>query len=209
MAVRLGPNSISIVLETCLADSSRYNVLSMADFKAMTDETFSERHSTLNKTEETSLRDERSHESRRKLQLLSAGDLVLGIFDDEIATIDEWRRPTPLPHAPPAVLGVVSIQGRMLTVLDPLNLFGETTAPLGLPTRLLVALRGDEQIALAVEKKGETVDLEMKDIQPPAEPAIRVVGGTFHYGDNLVKVIQVKGLFPAALRGRQRRRRRF
>ncbi len=49
----------------------------------------------------------------------------------------------------------------------------------------------------------------MNDIQPPSEPAIRAVGGTFHYGDQLVNVIQVKGLFPAALRGRERRRRRF
>jgi purine-binding chemotaxis protein CheW len=84
---------------------------------------------------------------------------VLGIFEDEIATIAEWRRPTPLPHAPPEVLGVVSIQGRMLTVLDPLSLFGETTTLLGFSPGILVALLGDEQIALAIETKGETLDL--------------------------------------------------
>ncbi len=134
---------------------------------------------------------------------------MLGIFEDEIAAIAEWRRPTPLPHAPPAVLGVVSIQGRMLTVLDPLNLFAETTTRLGFPPGLLAALRGDEQIALAIENTGETLDLAMKDIQPPSDPANRAVSGTFHYGEQLVNVIQVKGLFQAALRGRERRRRRF
>lgn len=180
----------------------------------MNDETPSGRHPTLNNTREAgSFRDdalrERQPQTTRKLQLLSVGPLVLGIFEDEIATIAEWRRPTPLPHAPPAALGVVSIQGRMLTVLDPLNLFGETTTRLGFPPGILVALRGDEQIALAIENTGETLDLAMKDIQPPSEPAIRAVGGTFHYGDQLVNVIQVKGLFPAALRGRERRRRRF
>ncbi len=180
----------------------------------MNDETPNGRHPTLNNTREaSSFRDdglsEHQPQTTRKLQLMSAGPLLLGIFEDEIATIAEWRRPTPLPHAPPAVLGVVSIQGRILTALDPLNLFGETTTRLGLPAGLLVALRGDEQIALATENRGAILDLAIKDVQPPSEPANRAVSGIFHYGDHLVNVIQVKGLFPAALRGRERRRRRF
>jgi chemotaxis signal transduction protein len=180
----------------------------------MSNETPSERHPTpIDTREVASFRDDASRERRpqapRKLQVLSVGPLVLGIFEDEIATIAEWRRPTPLPHAPPAVLGVVSIEARMLTVLDPLNLFGETSTRLGFPPGLLVALRGDEQIALAIENTGETLDLAMTDLQPQPDPPNRAVAGIFHHGDQLVKVIQVKGLFPAALRGRERRRRRF
>ncbi len=180
----------------------------------MNDETSGGRHPTLNYTieagsfREDALR-ERQPQATRKLQVVSVGSLVLGIFEDEIATIAEWRRPTPLPHAPPAVLGVVSIQARMLTVMDPLNLFAETSTRLGFPPGLLVALRGDEQIALAIEKTGETLELAMKDIQPSPDPGNRAVAGIYHHGDQLVKLIQVSGLFPAALRGRERRRRRF
>ena len=112
-------------------------------------------------------------------------------------------------QAPAAVMGVVSIQGRMLTVLDPLSLFGETTTRLGFAPGLLVAFRGDEQIGLAIETTGETIDLAMEDIQPPSDPANRALGGIIQYADQLVNVIKVKGLFPAALRGRERRRRRF
>ena len=115
---------------------------------------------------------------------------------------------TPLPHAPSAVLGVVSIQGRMLTVLDPLNLFSESPSRPGFPPGILVALRGDEQIALAIENTGKVFDLAMKDIQPPPDLANRAVVGTFRAGEQVVTVIEVKGLFPA-LRGRERRRRRF
>ncbi len=124
-------------------------------------------------------------QTTRKLQLLSVGTLVLGVFEDEIATIAEWRRPTPLPQPPPAVLGVVSIQGRMLTVLDPVSLFGETTTRLGFPPGLLVALRGDEQIALAVESRGDTLDLAMQDIQP-SDLANSALGGTIQYREGLV-----------------------
>jgi len=180
----------------------------------MNDETSGGRNPTLNNIPEAgSFRGDglRQHKTQttRKLQLLSVGPLVLGIFEDEIATIADWRRPTPLPQAPPAVLGVVSIQGRMLTVLDPLSLFGETTPGLGFSSGLLVALRGDEQIGLAIESAGETLELAMEDIQPPSDPANRALGGIIQYCDQVVNVIQVEGLFPAALRGRERRRRRF
>ena len=144
----------------------------------------------------------------RKLQLMYVGPLALGIFEDEIATIAEWRQPTPLPQAPPAVLGVVSIEGRMLTVLDPLTLFGETKL-LKFPPGLLVALRGDEQIGLAIEAKGGMLDLLAEDIHPPADTANQALRGTIQHRDQIVNVIEVKGLFLAALRGHERRRRRF
>ena len=148
-------------------------------------------------------------QTARKLQLLSVGSLVLGVFEDEIATIAEWRKPTPLPYGSPGVLGVVSIQGRMLTVLDLLPLLGETANGDGASRGFLVALRGDEQIALTVEEKGETLELATTDLRPPSEPASRVVYATFSYRGQLIKVIDVKELFPSALRERQRRRRRF
>lgn len=197
-----------------LTEPSRYNALVVrAPAKSMIDETSNERPSTLITRETGSIRQDSSRERQaqttRKLQLLSVGPLVVGIFEDEIITIAEWRRPTPLPHAPAAVLGVVSIQGRMLTVLDPLILFAEESTRPEFSTRFLVALNGDEQIALAIESKGELLDLGMKDIQPPTNPGNRASGGTFHYGNLLVSVLQVQGLFPLALRGRERRHRRF
>ena len=179
----------------------------------MNDETSNTRQPTLMNTDRaSSFRREASEnepQTTRRLQLMYAGSLVLGIFEDEIATIAEWRRPTPLPHAPPAVLGVVSIQGRMLTALDPLNLFGQTTIRLLFPPGLLVGLRGDEQIAMAIEDKGAIIDLVSGDIEPSSEPANRALAGTFRYADEVVNLINVKGLFSAALRGRERRRRRF
>jgi purine-binding chemotaxis protein CheW len=148
-------------------------------------------------------------QTTRKLQLLSVGSLVLGVFEDEIATIAEWRKPTPLPHGPPAVLGVVSIQGRMLIVLDLLPLLGGTANSDSASRGFLVALRGDEQIALAVEEQAETLELTTTELQPPSEPASSAVYATFSYRDQLINVIDVKGLFPSVLQERQRRRRRF
>lgn len=140
------------------------------------------------------------------LQLFSAGSLKFAIFDEAIATITEWRPPTPLPHAPAAVLGVVSIQGRILTVLDPANLLASENG--SNPGRFIVALRGDEQLALAVSSKSDE-QLAGKALEPQAEGASQGVLGVLKHNEEEIRVLDVGQLFALAIRGRERRRRHF
>lgn len=140
------------------------------------------------------------------LQLFSAGSLKFAIFDDAIATVTEWRPPIPLPNAPAAVLGVVSIQGRILTVLDPANLLGSKNG--SAPGSFIVALRGDEQLALAVSSKSNE-QLAGRTLEPQPEGASQgVLGVIKHHGEE-ISVLDVEQLFALAIRGRERRRRHF
>jgi purine-binding chemotaxis protein CheW len=146
----------------------------------------------------------------RTVQLFRAGSSHFGIFTDEIATTIAWREPTPLPHAPKSVLGVVSVQGRMLTVLELTTLAAREKAASDttLAThRHIIALRGDEQLALAVEALGETVKIADGDLEP--RTAGTLVLGILHLEGDDINVLNVKELFPAAIQGRERRRRRF
>src|SRR6266550_8277671 len=115
--------------------------------------------------------DSENEESRsiRRMQLVRAGSLALGLFEDEIATIVEWRKPIPLPRAPKAVLGVVSVQGRMLTILNPLRLLGETAPDNGFSPSYIIALRGTEQLALAVEGVDQAIEVTRAEIESPGE----------------------------------------
>lgn len=143
----------------------------------------------------------------RTLQLLQTGSSQFGIFADEIAAIVAWREPTPLPHAPKAVLGVVSIQGRMLTVLDLAMLQGGEAGS-SEATHHLIALRGDEQLALAVNAVGETIQLGPVDLDAK-ETAGTLVLGVLHHEGAEINILNLKELFPTAIQGRERRRRRF
>jgi chemotaxis signal transduction protein len=154
----------------------------------------------------------------RKLQLVHAGGSQFGIFVDEISAIVSWQEPAPLPHAPGSVLGVVSIQGRMLTVLDLAALpLGEAVlATLVNDSRealeYLIALNGDEQLALAIEAAGEVVQLPNDSTASPLidqEATTTPVLGFLQRGDAQIKILNPKGLFPAAIQGRERRQRRF
>ena len=129
-------------------------------------------------------------EGYQRLLSFRVGARLFGVDESKVATVADWRQPTPLPHAPPAVMGIVSLQGRMLTVLDLRRLAGAESTD-NSPPQHVIALRGDEQLALAVDS---------------------VEGSIEAPGDNSgsqVEVINVSALFSLAIQGRERRQRRF
>ena len=145
----------------------------------------------------------------RKLQLFRAGSFHFGIFTNDIAAIVAWREPTPLPHAAKSVLGVVSVHGRMLTVLDLATLTGHEAASSDAPAQHLIALRGDEQLALAIERLGETIEIAENDFNAKRETGEPLVLGVLHREGAETNILNLKELFPTAIQGRERRRRRF
>ena len=148
----------------------------------------------------------------RTLRLFSRGPRHFGVFDDDVATIVDWREPAPLPHAPESVLGVVGIQGQMLTVLDLARLAdrdaGNETSHDNNPHRQIIALRGDEQLALAIDVLGETIEIPNQTFDPRPERNGLVLA-VFKNGETQISILNVKQLFPSAIQGRERRRRRF
>ena len=142
-----------------------------------------------------------------------AGEKVFAVFAEHVEGTAEARVPAALPNAPPAVLGVVCVRGRMLTVIDPIAVSGGETFgwPASLPS--IIALRGDEQLALAAQSCRDTITIAAGDIQPltPTNDEgfeSAVLGMTVHGGEEII-VLRVDNLFVAAVRRKERRRRRF
>jgi chemotaxis signal transduction protein len=144
----------------------------------------------------------------------TAGGRVFAVFADQVEGTAEAKLPALLPDAPPAVLGIVCVRGRMLTVLDPFALVtGEPTSwPESLPG--VIALSGDEQLAVAAQERLDTITVASTDIQPPTlsddeENGGGVTLGTALYGGEEITVLSVPRLFAAAMQRKERRRRRF
>jgi chemotaxis signal transduction protein len=142
-----------------------------------------------------------------------AGEKIFAVFADQVDGTAEARVPAALPNAPPAVLGVVCMRGRMLTVLDPVAvLTGEALEwPAGLPS--VIALLGDEQLALAAHGCRDTITIAAEDIQPlnrSNDDGIEsAVLGMARYAGEEITILKVDNLFAAAVRRKERRRRRF
>ena len=149
----------------------------------------------------------------RDLLLFVAGGRTFGVFSDQVESTAEAKRPTPLPLAPAAVLGVVYVRGRMLTLLDCAALSsGEAvTWPRAVPA--IISLRGDQQLALAADSLAGTITISSRDIEvsPDDEEARtgKAVAGILRHGGEKVTILDASQVFEAAVHRKERRRRRF
>jgi len=116
----------------------------------------------------------------RQRRTLHIGSKRVGVFEDDVFTVAQWREPAPLPFAPDAVLGIVAIESRMFTVLDIATQLG--AGPMA-PRAQIVALRGREQLALAVDHS--------------------------ELAQGNVELLDVSTLFATVMKGQERRRRNF
>lgn len=77
------------------------------------------------------------------------------LFAVPVATIREIVRPppiTPVPRAPPAILGIMSGRGRVVTVVDARRKMGLPETPVTGRSRILVTEQGTERIGLLVDE---------------------------------------------------------
>jgi chemotaxis signal transduction protein len=147
----------------------------------------------------------------RVLVVARRGPHRLAVFADEADGVSKFAPPAPLPFAPPAVVGVVAVRGRMRTLIDPLTLLprpadaAHASADDESTPTLALLLKGDEQLALAVEQVGQPVELPAESIAPPT-PAHHLIRGTVLLGDAEVVILDPARLFEAVMRGQERRR---
>jgi len=139
------------------------------------------------------------------LRPIQVGSMQLGVFENELLSIVEWRTPTPLPFAPETVLGVVCIEGRMMTVLDTAKLLNIDS----LSPKSIAALRGREQLALTIDAAEEVINVSAKDIHAPLESSPALIKGIMTRGQERLHLLALNELFATATRGHERRRRRF
>jgi chemotaxis signal transduction protein len=152
------------------------------------------------------------------LFVMRAGGRLFAIDAAEVEATAEGLSATPLPGAPEAVRGVVSLRGRVRTVLDPLRIVAardtsEATNAAGAGAtehhhaRFFVALKGDEQLALACDGAEEIIEVARPQLAPPTDARSPTLG-TFEHRGLTVSVLDPARLFEAAMQGTDRRRRR-
>jgi chemotaxis signal transduction protein len=144
-------------------------------------------------------------DATRPLRILHIGSVNLGVFEDQVLTITEFSTPAPLPFSPDSVLGIVSIEGRMVTVLDAAASLGSETSS---KRKLIVTFRGDEQLALVADEAEPPVEIRLEQIAKNGSES-KLLKGTIRQGERDIQLLDVSKLFSGIIQGRERRRRRF
>jgi chemotaxis signal transduction protein len=144
-----------------------------------------------------------------ELLLMQRGARTFAVLSVEADGVVEWRAPAPLPQALPAVLGVVSVRGRMLTLIDPLAVLDAQAVAANPTAGFIVALRGDEQLALAVDRVEGVSKFSNDEIKSDDEiKRHKILRGVIGHAVESISVINVNEIFGSAMRGIERRRRR-
>jgi chemotaxis signal transduction protein len=126
----------------------------------------------------------------------------LGVPEEQVLSVNNWNQPTPLPFAPDAIRGIVAIEGRMFTVIEIGSLLG---LPVDHERPLIVAFRGEEQLALCVDSFDSQLEAEITVTH--SEPSF--IKGSCERNGEVIQILEVGKLFGEAIRGRERRRRRI
>lgn len=131
-------------------------------------------------------------------RLLSSFVVDDGLFGIDVAHVQEVLRTpaiTPVPLAPPAVLGLVNLRGQVVTVLD-------LRTQLGLPTPAepgpvtVVVRHEDDVIGLVADAAGDVVAVTDEDHDPRPDtltgPPARLISGTCRLPGQLLLVLDVE-----------------
>ena len=140
------------------------------------------------------------------------GSRTFAVFTEQVDGTAESKPFAALPRAPHAVVGVVCVRGRMLTVLDPTVILDAQIPQWEQTLPYVIVLRGDDQLGLVAETCRDTITISMADIERSSdddEPQDDFTIGLVRYGGEEMLILDSARLFRRATQRRERRRRRF
>ncbi|MGZ3426906.1 MAG: chemotaxis protein CheW [Polyangia bacterium] len=120
-------------------------------------------------TEETYLRrhDDRRARERRGVLTFVVGGEVYGVEILSIREIIKLREITEVPRAPRFLLGVVTVRGLVLPVVDLRLRLRLDVPPLGRNARILVVMHKGERFGLLVDEVRGVVRFADEQVEPP------------------------------------------
>ena len=126
----------------------------------------------------------------------------LGIAASEVSEVLRHGKATPVPLAPPGVVGLVNLRGRIATVVDLRVRLGrkpKKKAPDG--GSFGVVLQGRRGVvSLLVDRIGDVLEVDETTFEPPpetvAEPARSLISGTCKLEKGLVLVLDTEKAVP-------------
>jgi purine-binding chemotaxis protein CheW len=126
--------------------------------------------------------------------------MVLALPSDDVREVIRHGAPTPVPLAPPDVVGLISLRGEMATVVDLARRLGRAPPP---TTGIGLVLRRERgTICIRADRAGDVLEADDASFEPPPEtlrgPARDLVRGSFKVGDGLVLLLDASKATPGA-----------
>ena len=123
------------------------------------------------------------------------GDAAFGIDAQQVQEVARVCDITPVHHAPPDVVGIRNLRGRIVTVIDLRSRLGLGTVASGRDNRILIVDWQGEPIGLLVDSVADAIEIR-QDTLAPAPPNLHGVGsrmlrGVCRGGERLVALLDL------------------
>ena len=123
----------------------------------------------------------------------SIQDSLIGIRSSEVEEIVRIPPITHVPNAPPYVLGIVNLRGRILTILDISNRLGLGVTAAGDDSRILIVTVKGESMGVLVPQLSDVVEIGKDEIKPMSGSVLGVSAdhflGLFEKDDRLIALL--------------------
>lgn len=132
------------------------------------------------------------------------GDHCLAVEADAVAEVLGDRPVTPVPLAPPGVVGIIHVRGRIVPILDPAIRIG-LPVPSDRPAaaHLVLEASPDDWYGLLVDEVLEVVEIPVAAVERPhAGDADTPVNGVFAAPDRLVHLLDFRRMIHPPTRHR-------
>ncbi len=129
----------------------------------------------------------------RLLASFRTGGTLFALDAASVQEVIRFRKPTPIRHAPPAVLGVINLRGRIVTVLNLGLILGMGAGNHGPNSRIFILENRGEFVGLLVEEVGDVMESDASRLAaiPANVPAsqARFLHGVYRDDGRIIAVL--------------------
>ena len=101
--------------------------------------------------------------------LFKVGDADYVVPASAVVQMDSFATATPVPGAPPYVIGLVQIRGRVIPVVDLRARFGLPPVARDLGSRIIVVASKDRLVGLLADSAREVLQIDEATFEPPPD----------------------------------------
>lgn len=99
--------------------------------------------------------------------IFKVGETEYALAADSIFQMESFNGATSVPGAPPFVIGIVHVRGRIVPLVDLRLRFGLQPGPAVLENRIVVGLHRERLVGLLVDSGREVLKIAPTQFQPP------------------------------------------
>jgi len=136
----------------------------------------------------------------KKVCSFFVGDERYGVEVGEVSEVIRHGPLAPVPLAPPSVMGLINLRGRVATVVDLGARLGRPPAPAAGGLGVVLA-GGRGLVSLRVDRIGDVVEVSEADFEPPPDNlrggARALIRGAYKLPDGLLLLLDAERAIPA------------